>query len=838
MTITANDRRKNYKGNGVATDFSGPRVFSDQHVVVYFGTGEGESDEVSRSLYSVKGAGGSRSSTIEFNTPPADGTEILILRTVPFDQPTNITNQGAFLPELHEDSFDYRAMQVQQLDDRQLLSVRISETYPGEVPDLLLPPPEAGKGIGWNYDKSGLRNITLTGAGDLTLRDDLADPAAGAILVSAEQEYPGAVNRSVKDKINTELTVNDFGAVADGATNGRNALLSYNSVVGNAVVKFETTHGGVGTYLFDGTQDTDFADKEIDVPDRATISLDSSDYGRLKAARFTRQTRLHFRDIDVDYFPDGKQLEQRNKSQFIGRGDLRMQKLSPVSPNLALRFLSIPSSSSDTFSADSPTFADGRSYSYSGKGTGQWYGGFIALRRGETYTVAVSQTPSAGAAGIMFRHVGGYSVLFADASNPASAQMWRQIKATGQTVQTAQDVTFPGRGEYQSYDPSRAVWGVTILDNGKALVTLNGRAVTQPVWSTSLGDIVEVGYVWQPTAGGASCSFSDAMIERNTDPLGRAALAEIRIFGDSTSDYIAGMWQDDLKDMLDHTFGMKLEAISNFAVSATNTLDVLDSITANGLGNAYYVVVGIGTNDIQSGADLAVSGNNMAAIISAITTAGRVPVIVLPYMWYGKAQVGSSRGQDAARYDQGAAYRARFARLCADQGAVLVDPTRELPEPKPSYVTDDTVQDPLVRDNIHQSYLGYKLYAWAIARAIASHASLLTNFKDYRQAIPAEWMRNGYSAGANLKVQITENGLVTIQGNVSVGTGANNVVIMNLPRWARPEMDQVFPVLTNASPAPMGQITVGAGGDVTINGVGSAFTVVHLGGAGFYAAEG
>ena len=44
--------------------------------------------------------------------------------------------------------------------------------------------------------------------------------------------------------------------------------------------------------------------------------------------------------------------------------------------------------------------------------------------------------------------------------------------------------------------------------------------------------------------------------------------------------------------------------------------------------------------------------------------------------------------------------------------------------------------------------------------------------------------------------------------------------------------------LTNASPAPMGQITVGAGGDVTINGVGSAFTVVHLGGAGFYAAEG
>lgn len=121
----------------------------------------GESTEVPRSQYTVKGANSARSTIIKFNTPPTDGLKILILRTVPFDQPTDITNQGSCLPELHEDSFDNRAMQGQQLDDRQLLTIRFPETYPGDLPDLIMPAPEAGKGIGWNADGSGMPGETI-----------------------------------------------------------------------------------------------------------------------------------------------------------------------------------------------------------------------------------------------------------------------------------------------------------------------------------------------------------------------------------------------------------------------------------------------------------------------------------------------------------------------------------------------------------------------------------------------------------------------------------------------------------------------------------------------------
>ncbi|MCU1114407.1 hypothetical protein JAK74_11415 [Stenotrophomonas maltophilia] len=212
MTISANDRRKNYQGNGVATEFTGPRCFSPQHIAVYLGTAEGTA-ELPPSQYTVRGAGGSGSTTIVLNTPPAAGTDVLILRTVPFDQPTDITNQGAFLPELHEDSFDYRAMQVQQLDDRQELTIRFPETYPGTLPDLTLPEPEPGKGIGWNADGTGIRYITLEGAGDLTLRDDLADPTAGGALVAYRRPEAASVPRVTVGKLNeVPASVADFGA--------------------------------------------------------------------------------------------------------------------------------------------------------------------------------------------------------------------------------------------------------------------------------------------------------------------------------------------------------------------------------------------------------------------------------------------------------------------------------------------------------------------------------------------------------------------------------------------------------------------------------------------------
>ncbi|MGX9710030.1 hypothetical protein [Stenotrophomonas maltophilia group sp. LNF259] len=126
MTISANDRRKTYVGNGVATAFNGPRAFLANHIQVFTGTHPVYA-LVPPSQYTVAGLR-ANATTITFSTAPALNLDILILRTVPMDQPADITNQGAFLPEIHEDAFDYRVMQLQQLLDNGMQLVQDPDT--------------------------------------------------------------------------------------------------------------------------------------------------------------------------------------------------------------------------------------------------------------------------------------------------------------------------------------------------------------------------------------------------------------------------------------------------------------------------------------------------------------------------------------------------------------------------------------------------------------------------------------------------------------------------------------------------------------------------------------
>lgn len=626
--------------------------------------------------------------------------------------------------------------------------------------------------------------------------------------------------------------VRDYGAVADDATDTAPAIQSVKTALGSgALVAFGPGPSAGGLYKLLTLADGDLDGLTLDVSPACGLDLPTSAYGPLTDVQFERRTRVYWSDIKCDYWPDAGYRLQRGKENFIGAGDLRAQRLTPISGSTDLVYRSIPGTGTDAFSAESPTYADGQSYSYSGVDPGAWHGGFISLRRGETYQGAVTIVGS-GKVGVMFRHSNGYSILASDDINPATAMMHRYIKAMGSPVSTSQDVAFPGMGAYTSYNPQTALWGVTIVDRDHAVITLNGRAVTEPLWITGLGDIFEVGFVWMPSDTSSACSINDLMIERNSDPLGRADLAEVRIFGDSTSDYLVGMWEDDLRDMLDHTFGRKLSAITNLAVSGTNSYDVLQSINANGLGNAYYVVVGIGTNDIQSGASLDTSASNISSILSAIQQQGRVPVMVLPYMWYGQAQAVAGRGQNSTNYDQGARLRAKISRLCAETGAILVDPTRELPEPKPEYVTTQTQHDPLVRDNIHESALGYKLYAWAIARAIASHMAAAPAFQDAFCSIPSDWLENGWTAGSDGGIWQSEQGVTSIQGNVGTGVKTSGTVVLNLPRWARPPVQQTFAVSTDNGYA---DVVVHTNGDITLGNIPASFSVLNLSNVKFYA---
>lgn len=215
MTITSNDRRRAYVATGSSDTFNGPMAYLASQLVVTRRRAGVESG-VAPSEYVVSRLARANGTSIKFNVMPLAGDEILIRRVVPYDQLTDVTNQGAFHADVIERGFDERVFQIQQLADAIGRALTIRDDYPLALPNMQLPDPEANKAIGWNSTKTALQNIDLSGPADLLLRTDLATPASGASIVAFRQAGTGARGRTVEAKLRDVISVKDFGAIGDG----------------------------------------------------------------------------------------------------------------------------------------------------------------------------------------------------------------------------------------------------------------------------------------------------------------------------------------------------------------------------------------------------------------------------------------------------------------------------------------------------------------------------------------------------------------------------------------------------------------------------------------------
>lgn len=89
----------------------------------------------------------------------ASGYTLTLTSDVPYLQPTDLTNQGGFYPDVINDALDRATIQIQQLgvDVNRSLKVPVSSTASTELPD-----PQANDLIGWNSTGDGLTNIDPT----------------------------------------------------------------------------------------------------------------------------------------------------------------------------------------------------------------------------------------------------------------------------------------------------------------------------------------------------------------------------------------------------------------------------------------------------------------------------------------------------------------------------------------------------------------------------------------------------------------------------------------------------------------------------------------------------
>jgi len=145
MTISNVNRFVQAGGNGVTVVFPfNFKVFQSTDVaVVTMVTSTGvQTTPVLGVDYTVTISGDqnySAGGNVTFTTAPLTGVRITISSLVPNLQPTDLSNQGGFYPDVINDSFDRSTIQIQQVGDIASRSLSVAQSEQG-VTSLALPP--------------------------------------------------------------------------------------------------------------------------------------------------------------------------------------------------------------------------------------------------------------------------------------------------------------------------------------------------------------------------------------------------------------------------------------------------------------------------------------------------------------------------------------------------------------------------------------------------------------------------------------------------------------------------------------------------------------------------
>ncbi len=200
MTVESTTSEISAVGDGVQTIYPYDFIVFDATTLFYF------FDGVEQVITpTVSGLGNAAGGDVTFETAPASGVTVTIIRILPLTQDTDYQPFSAFDSETVERNFDDLTLQVQQVaSELELRVVRIPIGFPGVSTDL--PPPEASKVIGWNGTADQLTNF------------DLIDIVQRVILVSTEpdgvQTGIGDAWVTAGDSVTASITIAFYGTVS------------------------------------------------------------------------------------------------------------------------------------------------------------------------------------------------------------------------------------------------------------------------------------------------------------------------------------------------------------------------------------------------------------------------------------------------------------------------------------------------------------------------------------------------------------------------------------------------------------------------------------------------
>jgi hypothetical protein len=240
MTVSSTTARVAYTGDGATTVFAVPYPFlANSDVAVYI-------DDVKQGGgFTTSGAGGT-SGTVTFVTAPANLSSVVILREMPYTQPTVLAPNGPFPAKSVEKMADRMMLGLQQFLDQigRTLKFPISDGSPAAD---TIPARSARLGKYLAFDAGGDPVASIGTGADVGLRTDLA-ASSGSSLLGWIRSAVGAVARALSDILRDRVSVFDFMSPAQKADvrAGGVGLVDVTAAV-QAAIKHAKTFSGTQT---------------------------------------------------------------------------------------------------------------------------------------------------------------------------------------------------------------------------------------------------------------------------------------------------------------------------------------------------------------------------------------------------------------------------------------------------------------------------------------------------------------------------------------------------------------------------------------------------------------
>jgi lysophospholipase L1-like esterase len=719
------------------------------------------------------------STQIELDVAAEVGVKFSIRRIVPRNVAINDYEAGAILREDNLDDSFAQALMIQQeiadgyssvegpfgmgndLDMRNNSILNVKEAYQnssaptwGQVKELVLTNVELGEDTARNaYQLPWTGGISI-GEG---LDTEIADRQAAIVGVQAEVVNEAAERILEDDKLRATSRSSIYLYGGSPYKTGEENLAALRlAKAASGSVYLPSVEAGSSTYLINGMTPTDMSGLVWYADETCVVSLDSNVYNLNTGAQFATAVKFHFRDLNFDFVAVQNYTAGRGGVKIgVRQAKSELDGVSEIVEDSQIVGLEIVTETDGEFT---PVAVGGTGYYRTVDANfGKTAGAFVNIAVGETISAHITNRVfSSNRVGICVKSDSGYYNILKDPTVVGGVlELYSRV---GASVATG-TLSYPHRSVASHYELQNSTMSVTRISKTEWLVSINGEALEQ-VFS-SIGDITEVGFICKsvPTAN-INVEITGISRQTSNHVTGIPQMRQVLVYGDSTADDFHGAFAQHLKQSMAGANGGLVFDIVNRAVAGTTIEEAYAQMVADtGLYIAKDLVLVAGTNNIQGLSPVASTIATLNLIFAWANDKGIKVVVVEPYMWYPANISGvGNGGQNTASFERGGATRSAMQYETARAGHTYVRTTQLLPRPDFLLLASDN--DPLLRDNIHQSALTYQLYAEMIADALVYNRSKVTQGW---VALPKRWLSAGWTV---------TNGLYRKLGNGIEVTGA------------------------------------------------------------------